>query len=296
MGAELDVVIEMLSAVGLNRAEMSIHERRDLLAASVPDLTPAGATVEELVVAGRPAEMVTAEEVDGSTLIVWLHGGAFTAGGLRSHRGFAAALSRRSAASVLLLDYRLAPEHPFPAALEDASAALDWAFDHGPGPQATLLGGDSAGGGLALSTLMKARDEGRTLPAGAITLSPWVDLAMVQPSYDTEALADPMCSREALEPSAAAYLGAHDRRDPACSPLYGDFAGLPPLLLHVGSREVLRDESIALVAAAEAAGVEVTSWVAPGMIHVWHLFSGSVPESDAALEIVGTWAADHLAG
>ena len=285
MSAELDMVIEVLSATGLNKPDLSIEERRELLSASIPDEPPAGASVELREVAGRPAELITADDCDGRSTILWLHGGAFTAGGLRSHRGFAANLSRRSGASVLLLDYSLAPEAPFPAAL-----------DEGPGPTATLIGGDSAGGGLAVSTLLRARDEGRSMPAGVIALSPWVDLAMSSPSYESEASKDPMCSREALEISAAAYLGAHDRRDPSCSPLYGDFSGLPPLLLHVGTREVLRDESIELVAAAKGAGVEVTTWVAPDMIHVGPVFAGSVPESDAALTIVGEWAAQRLAG
>ena len=295
MSAELDMVIEVLSATGLNAPDLSIEERRELLSASIPDEPPAGASVELREVAGRPAELITADDCDGRSTILWLHGGAFTAGGLRSHRGFAANLSRRSGASVLLLDYSLAPEAPFPAALDDAFGALAWLLDEGPGPTATLIGGDSAGGGLAVSTLLRARDEGRSMPAGVIALSPWVDLAMTSPSYESEASKDPMCSREALEISAAAYLGAHDRRDPSCSPLYGDLTGLPPMLLHVGTREVLRDESIELVAAAKGAGVEVTSWVAPDMIHVWHVFAGSVPESDAALAIVGEWAAQRLA-
>lgn len=294
MSDELDMVIDVLMASGLREPALTFDERRSWLASSAPDEPPAGASVEQLTLGGRPAERICADGTPGSGTILWLHGGAFTAGGLRSHRGFAANLSRRSGAAVVLLDYRLAPEDPFPAALEDAVGALGELCSEGVSPGTILIGGDSAGGGLALSTVLTCRDRGEPVPGGVIALSPWVDLAMTSPSYETEEDNDPLCSRASLEVSAAAYLGDHDRTDPRCSPLYGQLVGLPPLLVHVGTREVLRDEAIQLIAEATAAGVEVTSWVAPGMVHCWHLFAGIVPESDAALADVGTWAKAHL--
>ena len=290
------MVIDVIEASGLRRSDLTFDERRSWLASSAPDEPPAGAIVEPLVLGGRPAERIRADGTSGSGTIMWRHGGAFTAGGLRSHRGFAASLSRVSGATVVLLDYRLAPEHPFPAALDDARAAIAELMAESASHAPTLIGGDSAGGGLAISTVLASRDRGETLPAGIIALSPWVDLAMSSPSYVTEEETDPLCSRASLEVSAAAYLGDHDRTDPWCSPLYGELTGLPPLLVHVGTREVLRDEAVALIADATDAGVEVTSWVAPGMVHCWHLFAGMVPESDLALAKVGAWASAHLEG
>ena len=295
MSDELTMIIDVLRSSGFNAAELSIEERRQWLDSFAAAEPPTGALIDGLEVAGCPAEWIVADGAREDRAILWLHGGAFTSGGLRTHRGFAAALSRFLGIAVVLLEYPLAPEFPFPAALDAAVGAYRWLLDdRSLTPEQILIGGDSAGGGLALSTLVALRELGVPQPAGAVLLSPWTDLTMSGPSYDTEAEEDPMCSRQALELSVVAYVGDHPREDPRCSPVRGDLSSLAPLLIHVGTREVLRDDSVAIGDLVAASGGEVELWVAPGMIHVWHLFTGIVPESDEALERVAAWARPRL--
>jgi acetyl esterase/lipase len=291
---ELDAVIAVIRDAGMTSADRPILERRDVMEASIPPFEHPDVTVEPVDAAGVPAEWVRHRSATDGAAVVHLHGGGYTSGSVHTHRAFGAALSAAAGVPVLMVDYRLAPEHPFPAALDDAAAALSWVIGSGLAPASVVLSGDSAGGGLAASVLVRRRDEGADPLAGAVLLSPWTDLAMTGDSYDSEDGRDPMVSRASLRPSAEAYLAGVEPRDPGPSPMFADLSDLPPLLVHVGEVEVLRDDAVVLAERAALAGTEVESWVAPGMIHVWHLFAGIVPESDHALGVVAEWIRARL--
>jgi monoterpene epsilon-lactone hydrolase len=203
-------------------------------------------------------------------------------------------LSIAASLRVLAVNYRLAPEHPFPAAVEDAAAAYRWLLESGVEPARIAMAGDSAGGGLALATAITMRDEGLSLPGAIVCLSPWVDLALTSASMETKAGDDPIVSREMLRGWAKIYLGDHDARTPLASPLYGDLHGFPPLLIQVGSAEVLLNDATRLAERATAAGVETTLEVWPEMIHVWHTFAAILREGREAIARIGDFVHTHL--
>jgi acetyl esterase/lipase len=231
---------------------------------------------------------------DGALL--YLHGGGYAVGSLVSHRPMASKLGAAAGLPVLLLDYRLAPEHRFPAAVEDAVTAVDWLLEQGLAPDRLAVAGDSAGGGLTLAALLARRDAGVTLPGAAACLSPWTDLTQSLPSVAANAAGDPMLDRDRLDLYADWYLGPDgDRTDPLASPRFGDYTGLPPILLHAADDEVLVDDSRVVAAAIEAAGgtVEVRTWT--GCFHVWHAVAGLAPEADEAVADVARFLGRHLA-
>jgi len=225
---------------------------------------------------------------DGAT-VLYLHGGGYVIGSPRSHRHLAAAIARSARASTLLPDYRLAPEHPFPAAVDDAVAAYRWLLDRGQTPERMVLAGDSAGGGLTVATLLALRDRGLPLPAAGVCISPWVDLTLSGASYDAKAATDPIVTRDGVTEMARAYLGQTEARTPLASPLFADLSGLPPLLIQVGSEEVLLDDSVALAKRAKTAGVDATLEIWPSMIHVWHWFLPMLDEAQAAIDVIGAF-------
>lgn len=245
-------------------------------------------------VEGIAGEWVLAPDVSAHATVLYLHGGGYSVGSIISHRGMASYLSGASSARFLLIDYRLAPEHPHPAAVEDAVAAYRWLIDRGTRPENMALGGDSAGGGLAIATLVAARDAGLPMPSCAFVLSPWVDMEGIGESYTTKAEVDPMLKREGSKLAAERYLAGIDARTPLASPIYADLSGLPPLLIHVGEAEILLDDSNMLAQRARAAGVEVILETWPDMIHVWHYFASMVPESREAIEVVGRFLKKRL--
>src|SRR5207302_1942070 len=224
--------------------------------------TPLDVKVETIAAPARPAEWLTPPGARTDAVVLYFHGGGYAIGSPRSHRHLAAAIARAAGIRALLLDYRLAPEHPFPAALDDAVEAYQWLLARGLAPGRIVLGGDSAGGGLTAATLIALRDRGLPRPGGGICISPWVDLTCSGASYATKAATDPIVTREGGEASAQAYVGAGDRKAPLVSPLFADLRNLPPLLIHVGSEEVLLDDAIGLGARARAAGVDakVEEW------------------------------------
>jgi acetyl esterase/lipase len=290
---ELAAVIEAIRGMGLNDPGLTLEERSKLLVLDVA--APEGTSVEVVEVApGVPGEWVVAPGADADRAVLHLHGGAYTGGGPGSHRGLAAELSAGARGAVLVLDYRLAPAWPFPAALDDAVAAYRWLTGPARGidPSSLVVTGDSAGGGLAVALLVALRDAGDALPAGAALLSPWTDLALTGDSHRSEDGRDPMCATGTLAQSVEAYVPPGvATTDPRVSPLYADLSGLPPLLVHVGEVEVLRDDAVGLAERARAAGTEVELLVAPGMVHVWHLFAGVVPEATRDLATVVAWIA-----
>jgi acetyl esterase/lipase len=221
-------------------------------------------------------------------MILYLHGGAYALGSINVHRELLARLARATHMRVLAVDYRLAPEHPYPAALEDTAAAYRWALDAGCAPSRIVVAGDSAGGGLALATLAALRDAGAPLPAGTVCLSPWLDLALTGASIRTKASVDPVLSREALERYAGLYAGEHARTHPLISPLYADLRGLPPLLIQVGTDEILLDDAVRGAEKARAAGVRATLDVVEGMFHVFQMV-GVLPETRRALERIAAF-------
>ncbi len=280
-------------------ADIPLAEQRaaaDRLAAQTPLLD--GVYTEELAVpAGDraiPTLLVAAQSARDDRLIVYFHGGGYATGSIATHRDLACRLSAVSGTRVLLVDYRLAPEHPFPAAVADGTAVYQYILHNGFTPAQIILGGDSAGGGLALALLLALRDGGQALPAAAFALSPWVDLALTGDSLHSNAAHDPALTLAQLQEFAGWYLGDTDPHTPLASPLYADLSGLPPLFIQVGTAEILLDDARQLAARAQAAGVSVTLDEWPEMIHGWQGFAGFMPEAFEALERVGEFLTDSV--
>lgn len=213
--------------------------------------------------------------------VLYTHGGAYVYGSPSTHEVIISRLAEKSGVAVFAYDYRLAPEHPFPAALEDAVTAFDYLLQQGFGPRDIVLCGDSAGGGLTLALALLLRDRGRELPAALAVISPWTDLTESGDSHYRNAALDPLISSEELREMALLYAGGQDLKTPYISPLYGDFTDFPPVLIHVGSDEVLLDDSRELAIRMEAQGVTVDIDIYDGMWHVWHMFD--VEEARAAI-------------
>jgi epsilon-lactone hydrolase len=236
-----------------------------------------------------PAEWVTAPGADASRVILYLHGGGYVIGSINTHRAMAGMLSRAAASRVLLIDYRLAPEHPFPAAVEDSVAAYKWLVAQGVAPAKIVVAGDSAGGGLTVATLVAIRDQNLKSPAGGVCLSPWIDMEAIGESITTKAAEDPMVQKEGLLGMAKHYLAGKDPRTPLAAPLYADLAGLPPLLIQVGTSETLLDDSTRLAERARKAGVKVTYEPYEKMIHVFQIFAPMLDEGKEAIEKIGSF-------
>ena len=249
--------------------------------------TPPEIKVERVSAPVAPAEWLRPPGAVAGRVVLYLHGGGYVIGSPRSHRHLAAAIAAAAQASGLLLDYRLAPEHPFPGAVDDATAAYRWLLEQGVAPAHIVIGGDSAGGGLTVATLLALRDAGLPMPAGGVCISPWVDLTFSGASYRTRAAVDPIVTRPGIDEMARAYLGATPARTPLASPLFADLRGLPPLLIHVGSDEVLLDDAVQLADRAKAAGVDATLEVWDRMIHVWHWFLPMLDEAQSAVDGIG---------
>jgi acetyl esterase/lipase len=255
---------------------------------------PAGTELRPQDAGGVPGEWVWAPSAHPRRVILYLHGGGYVIGSARTHRGLVARLSAASGARALSVDYRLAPEHPFPAAVEDATAAYRWLLARGLSPTEIVIAGDSAGGGLTVAALVALRDSGDPLPAAGVCISPWVDLEGVGESMTAKAHVDPMVRREGLLQMAAMYLAGASPRSPLAAPLHADLAGLPPLLVHVGTAETLLDDSNRLAARARAAGVEVEIERWEDMIHVWHAFAPLLPEAEQAIRRIGEYVSKQL--
>ncbi len=256
--------------------------------------TPADVAVEAVRAPQVPAEWLVPRGARTDAAVLYLHGGGYVIGSPRSHRHLAGAIASAAGLSALLPDYRLAPEQPFPAAVEDATAACGWLLAKGIAPNRIVIAGDSAGGGLTVATLLALRDKGQPLPAAGVCISPWVDLTCSGASYVTRADRDPIVKREGVSEMAKAYLGGADAKTPLASPLHADLRGLPALLIHVGSDEVLLDDATQLAAQAKAAGVEVTLEVWEEMIHVWHWFLPMLEEAQRAVARIGEFVSARI--
>jgi monoterpene epsilon-lactone hydrolase len=278
-----------------SRHETVAKARQRLAAAEALIPTPpAGAARSAVDASGVTGERITMPGRDAKRHILYLHGGAYTIGSPSSYRHLTWRLAAAARANVFVIDYRLAPEHPFPAAIEDAAAAYRWLLADGAEPRHVAIVGDSAGGGLAFATLLKMRDEGIALPAAIVAFSPWTDLALTGASLAANAKADPMLDARTVLGFAQSYLAGADPRTPYASPLYGDLAGLPPTLIQVGSDEILRDDSVRMADNMRAAGCQVELEIWRRMPHVWHLFAPILPEAHRAIARMGTFLDRHL--
>ena len=254
---------------------------------------PEDAVFEQVGAGGVSAEWISTPGVAEDRVVMYLHGGGYMIGSMRTHRSPLSYLSRVSDARVLGLNYRLAPEHPFPAAVEDSVAAYRWLLAEGVSPRRIAIGGDSCGGGLTIATLVALKYFGDPLPAAGISHSGWTDLAHTGDTFETKAEEDPLIDKEMLEGMAVAYLGDRSRTTPLASPYYADLQGLPPLLVQVGTAEVLLDDSLRLADRAKEAGVDVTLEVWDDMPHVWQAFASFLPEAREALDHCGQFVQKH---
>jgi acetyl esterase/lipase len=273
-----------------------VARRRDLERFSRLFPVVRGTRIEEVDAGGVPGEWVLAPGSSRRTAVLYLHGGSYSGGSPRTHRALASRISRASGAALVVIDYRLAPEHRFPAALDDVATAYRWILGAGVDPARVAVAGDSAGGGLAVSLLVSLRDAGEPLPAAAVLLSPWTDLAGTGDSIRSKAAADPWLDPDKLVPAARAYVGDEPLDNPLASPLYADLGGLPPLLVQVGSEEILLDDARRLVGRARAAGTRAVLDEAPGQIHVFQAFAPYSGPARAAIGRIGRFIREHAAG
>jgi monoterpene epsilon-lactone hydrolase len=254
---------------------------------------PADVEFQPDVIGDNEAIWASVRGQDPHRLILWLHGGGYCMGSAAATRGLAAHIAKASDAKVLILDYRLAPEVPFPGAVEDAMIAYRSLTFEAKGGSGIFVGGDSAGGGLAIATAVALRDAGDPMPAGVVAVSPVTDLAVTGDSVTANRDRDPIDSRELLENVAGMYLAGQDPRSPLASPLYADLAGLPPLFLQVGTEEVLLDDSVRIATKARDAGNDVTLEIADGAVHEWHVFASFLPEARDAIARIGAFVQRH---
>ena len=283
---ELTAVVQALRArpVVLNASVAEMRAGMESMLGAVP--LPAGVIREAREVNGVPAEWISMPGAAADRAVLYFHGGGYVIGSIATHRELAARLSAASGARVLLIDYRLGPEHRFPAAVEDAVAVYRWLLDAGYAPARIAFAGDSAGGGLTVAALLAARDAKLPLPATGVCLSPWVDLEGSGASMTAKAAEDPMVQKGPLLLLAGHYLGSASPRAPLASPLYADLRGLPPLLIQVGSAETLLDDSTRIAEKLRAAKVEVELEVWPDLIHVFQAFA-MLPEAGQAVARIG---------
>jgi len=284
---ELQTIIDTFRSLP-KMADLSIEEQRAQMEAGFKEFQlPTDVGCDPVDAGGVPAEWITTPGVVAERVICYLHGGGYVLGSINTHREMVSRLSRAASARVLIIDYRLAPENPFPAAVDDSTAAYRWLLSIGVDPARLVIAGESAGGGLTVATLVALRDAGEPLPQAGICLSPWVDLECLGESWITKAEIDPIATRDGTLMLAKAYLGDTDPRTPLASPLYADLTGLPPLLIQVGTAECLFDDATRLADRARAAGVDVVLEPWDDMIHMWHSFAAILPEGQQAIDRIG---------
>jgi len=290
---ELDTVLEMIRVRSAEVRKTTDDDR--LSYERIMSVLPMDDDIEteRVGVNGTPAEWISAPESQENRVILYLHGGGYLFGSARTHRVMLAHMARASKARVLALDYRLAPEIPFPAPVEDSVSAYRWLLDQGISAKKMVIGGDSAGGGLAIAALVALRSVGEPMPAAGVCISAWTDMESTGQSHTTNAESDPSVSKERLLKIAKVYLAGKDPTAPLASPIHADLTGLPPLLLQVGSIEVLLDDSTLLKSRAKTAGVSVEMEVWDDMPHVWHHYAPILPEARKAIGRIGEFVLEH---
>jgi monoterpene epsilon-lactone hydrolase len=288
----LDAILRQSAFPG----DMGVSEQRRLLRelTSAQPL-PADVTVTAATLGGVPTAEITVDGIEPRHVVLYFHGGVYVLGDAVSAAGLASQIGRRTRAKVISVDYRLAPEHPYPAAVDDALAAYQALLARGTDPSDIAFAGESAGGGLAVATLINARDHGLPRPAAAYVMSPYADLTLAGTSMDTKAGADPLLSRENLQARVPDYTAGQDAAAGLISPVFADLSGLPPLIIQAGSHEVLLDDAVRLARQAAAADVEVTLDITPGVPHVFQAYYAILDEAAAALDRAGHLLSAHLA-
>lgn len=271
------------------RATDIAQRRRDIDARGMQFGIPADVTVAKVSAGGVAAEWTATPEADHASAVLYLHGGGYVIGSLDSHRHLAAEIGRACGTRALAIDYRMAPEHPFPAAVQDALAAYCFLLDSGIKPSRICIAGDSAGGGLVVAAMLAIRGTELPQPACGWCISPWVDLACAGASMLDNATRDPTVQKAGVLEFAGIYLAGADPRSPLASPIYGDLRGLPPLLIQVGSVETLLDDALALARVAGSADVSVDLQIWPEMIHVWHLYHPQLTAGRGAIAVGGVF-------
>ncbi len=287
---ELKVVVDLLRSAPPIPEDATVEQMR----AGMEQMTaaaalPEGVEYEAVDAGGVAAEWAVADNARDDHAILYLHGGGYVIGSVRTHRGITGRLSRAAAARVLSVDYRLAPEHPHPAAVDDAVAAYAHLLGGDIAAERSAIAGDSAGGGLTAATLIALRDAGAASPAAGVLISPWLDLTLSGDSMSGKSAEDPMVQRDGLQKMADAYVAGGDPAGATVSPLFADLSGLPPMLVHVGTAETLLDDSTRFASRAEQAGVDVQLAVWEDMIHVWHAFAPLLPEANQAIDEIGAY-------
>jgi monoterpene epsilon-lactone hydrolase len=290
--SEIDAVRALLSSRPRPVGWAQRRERLDAVGSASP-IAP-DIRLDPIDINGVPAEWSLAPGSDPSRVLLFFHGGGYCSGSIASHRGMVTEIGRAAGVRTLAVGYRLAPEHPFPAALEDAGAAYGFLRDQGIAPGNIVIGGDSAGGGLSLATMLTLRNAGKPLPGCAWLVSPWVDLQMTGASMTKKAAVDPLIQKPYLEELAAAYLAGTDPGDPRVSPLHADLTGLPPLLIQVGSAETLLDDAVRIARRAGVADVPVSLEIWPHMIHAWHLWAAELEDGRRAIASAGAFIRSRL--
>ena len=245
--------------------------------------------VEKINMEGIQAEWLIpfSSSTRSEKVILYLHGGGYVTGSIEDHRMMCGLLANATGTKVLIPEYRLAPEHPFPAALDDALKVYQWLLDQGYSSTNMIIAGDSAGGGLSVATVLALKEKSGSLPAAVVCLSPWADLALTGQSHTTKAKAEAILNKDVLHEWALCYTDESNLTNPLVSPIHGDFHGFPPLLIQVGSEEILLDDSTLLVEKAKSAGVHVTLKIWDGMWHVWQALGDLIPENKKTFEEIG---------
>ncbi|WP_251550710.1 alpha/beta hydrolase [Neobacillus muris] len=296
MASQESILIKQLLKASMNRNATSAMDiaaaRQGLEALSGLNPVANDIKVEKFLFKGLSAEWIIAPNAANDRVFLYLHGGAYIMGSCNTHRYLASKLSAATGARMLVPEYRLAPEHPYPAALEDAVTVYRWLLSTGFSPEKIILGGDSAGGGLTVSTLLTLKEEREALPALAVLLSPWTDLAGTGESMETRAAADPWLTPEQTRSAPALYIQDLDPKNPIVSPIYADLSGLPPMLVHVGNDEILLSDSVRLVDRVRAAGGEASLKVWDDMWHVFQSFA--IPEGQKSIDEIGKFVRGKL--
>ncbi len=260
------------------------------LKAELPDST----IIEPVVSDGVNCEWVWDAGADLSKVFLFVHGGGFNSGSSKTHRDLASRISRSTGIRVLLVDYRLAPEDPFPSGIEDVVTVYRWLVEQGVSPSAIVIGGDSAGANLTVAALLMLRESGDVLPTAAVLLSPWLDLTLSGETMTKNALIDPLTTREGLDAAVEYYAVGKDLADPLLSPIFANFSEMPPMLIQVGGDEVLLSDSMGIAKSAQEAGVEVKLEVWPEMWHTWHGWAATLPEAREAIDAIGQYVKGQL--
>src|SRR6476619_5366345 len=278
-------------------ADIDVNEQRRLLRELISaQPLPAEVTVTATTLGGVPAAEITVDGVEPRHVVLYFHGGVYVLGDAFQAAGLAAQVGRRTRARVISVDYRLAPEHPYPAAVDDALAAYQALLESGTAPSDIVLAGESAGGALAVATMVNARDHGLPLPAAALVMSPYADLTLSGATMETKAEADPLFTPQAFPTRVADYTAGQDPALGLISPIFADLSGLPPLIIQAGSHEPLLDDAVRLARQAATADVQVTLDITPGVPHVFQAYYPILDEATAALDRAGQLLSAYLAG